>query len=715
MERHMKLKIHWIAVAVLMLGGLARAQSLDETLAKFPARHGDDERALCADIVKAGALGDLCKKIVPAGSADDTRARYAIAAMTRYAGRAGADAERLSYAKALLEALTSNPDPEPKALFMQQLQFLGRDEAVEPLAKYLLDENVNLSQSAADALIAIKSPAASAAINQALTSASPDRLAILLHAAAELRIQEAAEIIRKNCSSEDPAIRHQALYAAARVPLPDAGAIFSKMIQAAANASERGQAVSLELLFARGRAESGHTDEAATICRDLIKSQEQDASVRSAALATLVQIVHDQALPDVLAAAESLNSEYRNAALELAARIPGPAATEKWVQKAGQGEPEVRIDVIAMLGRRQDPAAVPALVSSLSDKDATVRAAAIPALAKLAGPAAIPELLKFLAEAKGLEVQSAVDALSRMPGEGVLSAAATALPTVSPASRVALLDMLGNRGASSQRAVILAQAQSGEEPVRLAALRAMARVADEKDLPALVKLAADAKSDTEESAALKAVAATSASADVRAKALVDALPSTHDAKHAAFLRALAKIGGEAATNAVVADLKTPATFDAAVRALSDSADPSALPHLLAVAKDDKTDTAHYVLALRGAVNLAKSTSFSEAQRVEHLKEALAACRRAEEKKLVLSALSNERTVEALDAIAPSLDDVDLKQEASLASVRLILPQKQGQRPLRGPTVRPILEKALLGCPDAKLKQQGSQYLGTLAK
>ena len=77
-----------------------------------------------------------------------------------------------------------------------------------------------------------------------------------------------------------------------------------------------------------------------------------------------------------------------------------------------------------------------------------------------------------------------------------------------------------------------------------------------------------------------------------------------------------------------------------------------------------------VLALRGFVRLVPQQDAPDAKKLESLKEAMALADRNEEKRLVLSALGNVPTVEALALVTSHLDNAALKEEACLAAVAI---------------------------------------------
>lgn len=60
----------------------------------------------------------------------------------------------------------------------------------------------------------------------------------------------------------------------------------------------------------------------------------------------------------------------------------------------------------------------------------------------------------------------------------------------------------------------------------------------------------------------------------------------------------------------------------------------------------------------------------DAKKLDALKEAMALADRSEEKRLVLSALGNVPTVDALTLVTSHLDNPELKEEACLAAVAI---------------------------------------------
>jgi HEAT repeat protein len=162
----------------------------------------------------------------------------------------------------------------------------------------------------------------------------------------------------------------------------------------------------------------------------------------------------------------------------------------------------------------------------------------------------------------------------------------------------------------------------------------------------------------QESLAFTAAAAPPAVIETIARALDQ---SQREAK-AALVRSLRSAGGPAALQRVKAAMtdQDPAVKNAALRAVCDWPTPDALPMVAELVKSPPSKTVK-VLALRGFVRLVPQQDATGAQKQAD---------RDEEKRLVLSALGNVPTVEALALVASHLENPALKEEASLAAVAI---------------------------------------------
>ena len=349
-----------VAIMLLtLLGGCASSAgrtSLEAApvLAAMPADNATEETRLSAELLALGddAVLEVCRSLVPMGAGNDTAARFALGGLSTYVARPGAEEERQAYASVLLRALDESTEKEVQAFFIRQLELAGADESVAGISSYLAD--AELVDPSTQALVAIGTPNAQAALLAALPDARGAGRTTLVKALGELRTKAAVYEITRFTLNEDEDLRQAALYALANI-----GPVTSDDLLAEAAAGHapyrRSQATSYLMLYARRLIEAGETERGAQICRDLVATRRapEERNVRIAALNTLVEMLGDGALEDLVAAVDIPDPELTDAVLRIGAEMPGPAATDAWLTKLQNVDGELHDKIRAMLLARE--------------------------------------------------------------------------------------------------------------------------------------------------------------------------------------------------------------------------------------------------------------------------------------------------------------------------------------------------------------------------
>jgi hypothetical protein len=283
----MKRTIVVLAVAAVFLGLLgparrpALAQSATPTgsgdlqtrvssvVARFPGDTAAATTALCGELIALGPAGlaRACALVLPPGAGNDTKARFALNGLAVYVTRAGAEAERQMFVRALLAAVGASPDKNVAAFFMTQIQLAGREEAVKPLARYLTDKD--LAGPASAALQAIGGRAAARVLLKALDGAPPSAKLSIVDALGALRSREAVRKLVSLAEGGDEGLRRAARAALAGIGDPAAATVLAN-VPVTASPRERGEAAGLYLQFARRLAASGKSAEALAAARAVL-------------------------------------------------------------------------------------------------------------------------------------------------------------------------------------------------------------------------------------------------------------------------------------------------------------------------------------------------------------------------------------------------------------------------------------------------------------
>ena len=110
-----------------------------DLLARLPARDIPFTNQLMGDMSSLGEIGlrQICDQIIPAGTGDDTRPRFAVESFSRFLSQKGNDSERAMWEKICISYALEQPYNSVKDFFMKQLQLIGGIQSAEAMKIYL--------------------------------------------------------------------------------------------------------------------------------------------------------------------------------------------------------------------------------------------------------------------------------------------------------------------------------------------------------------------------------------------------------------------------------------------------------------------------------------------------------------------------------------------------------------------------------------------------
>jgi HEAT repeat protein len=397
-------------------------------------------------------------------------------------------------------------------------------------------------------------------------------------------------------------------------------------------------------------------------------------AVRLAAVENLTHLAYAPVLPLLAELSLTGEGDLAESARNCLANFPSKAADATILAMLTHKDPKVRGLAVEMIGQRSIAGSTASLLRAAADADETVRIMAIKMLRDQGGAGELPALLKILLAARSpAEVQAAENAVSvlcarqSVPASGnvvIIRAEYGDLPAGQTADVTAKVNKLIKDGA------LAIEASNGNfgDPAsrRVKKLR----------IDYAVNGAKMSKTVREgENLIFTASATPPAIVDMLCGAIA---PAQGEAK-LAVLRTLRSVGGPKAFQTVQAALadRDPQVKDTALRALCDWPTPDALPLITGLLKQPPTKKIK-VLALRGFVRLVPQDSVPDAKKFDSLKEAMPLADRNEDKQLVLSALGNVGTADALALAASHLDNPVFKEEACLAAVSIAEKLDAGQ-------------------------------------
>jgi HEAT repeat protein len=427
--------------------------------------------------------------------------------------------------------------------------------------------------------------------------------------------------------------------------------------------------------------------------------------------------VNQDVLNMVIDALKSDDPQMQTGAITIVREIQGEQVTKALAQELPKLPATAQVQLLSALADRGDATALPAVIEASRSQDESVRIAALRALGQLGNAANVPLLAERAAGARGAEQKAARESLYRLRGPEVDAAILQNLASAAPGVKVELISAVGQRNITTGAEALFAAAKDEDRKVRLESFKVLKIIAQPEQLPALLNLLLEVKTEADRGEAERLVAAVAHKIEDRnrqAAAVLAVLPNVKDAVgRASVLRVLGRIGDNSALPALRTALSSreAEVQDAALRALSDWPTAEPVPDLLKVAQTSQNPV-HKVLALRGFVRLlGLDSSRSADETTELYKKAMDLAGDAAEKKRVLSGLAGAQSLAALNLAAEYLDDVALHLEAESAAVR-IAQAIHGSYPQR---TKEVLQKVIRGTKNDTLRDQAQQVIAASDK
>jgi len=581
-----------------------------------------------------------------------------------------AEERRVVIAK-LVGLVTADATPDAKRFALRELSIIAGADVVPVAAKLLPDPE--MSHMARMVLERVPGPEATAALVSALGTLKDKLLIGVINSLGQRRDRPAASAVAKFLGDPDAAVAAAAATALGKMGGPEATKSLADA-RAKAPAPVRPAVDNAYLRCADQLVADGKTDEAVGIYLQMSAAAEPKV-VRIAALRGLVASGSDKALPLVTAALTGDDAEMQAVATSFVREMKGAAAAKAFADLLPKLKPNVQVLVIGALADGGDAAARPAILGALKSQDEAVRVAALQALAKIGTVEDVALLVKTAAAGANAERGPAADSLVRLSAKDVDEALLKQMEGADVPLTAAIIRALAARRYAGAVPALLKAAESPDEATRVEALKGLEPIADEKTLPALVKLLVGAKTAGERTTAEKTVytvAAKGKDANQRVEPLLAALAGASVEARAGLLKTLGRLGGEKSLAAIRTALKdeNPQIKDAAIRALASWPDATVAPDLLDLAKNAPQPN-QKIIALRDYVRVVGLPSNRPAAAtLKMYQEAMALTTRPDEKKLVLGGLAQVKDVGALKMAADCIGDAALVNEASVAVVEI---------------------------------------------
>jgi HEAT repeat protein len=609
---------------------------------------------------------------------------------------------KVAEAKRLIAVLRSDAaTTHERARACQQLAVLGNPEAIPALAALLADEK--LAAYARCGLESSADPSAGEALRAALPKLHGALLAGVINSIGVRRDAEAVDALGKLAVDGASGVAGEALAALGCIATPAAAEILRRSLRADA-APIRAAAADACLTCAQQQLARDQRAEAAALY-DAVRQADVPKAQRAAATHGAILAGGPAALPLLVEQLKSDDAGMFAAALAASRHMPGAEATRALLAQLDRLPPARQASLIAALADRREAAVLPEVQKAAGSGPAEVRLAAIRALGQLADASSAPLLLEALAAPDPALAQAAEASLISLRGSGVDAQIVARLAGGSPKSRVALIELAGQRKIAA--AAVLAAADDPATEVRSAGIRSLGRIIAAEDLPRLVARLPAAKSPQEAGIvkeALGTAAARIADRDACAANLAGCMSQAPLDVQCFLLELMGRVGGPRALEIVSAHARSPNADlqDAATRALGQWPSAEAAAELLALAKTLTAEKLQ-VRVLRGYIRLARQADLPLDRRLAMCEEALRTARREEEKALALQVLVRIPSAKTLSLAASYLAQGPLKQDAAAVAVAIAEKLVKVEPREVAKTMQQVLQAGVGGQPAVRAK------------
>lgn len=566
-----------------------------DLLARMPAENQILAAHLMEEMYSLGEEGmaQICEQVLPAGTGDDTMARYAVSSMTAYLSGDKDIQRKKTWEDLCIRFINKAATSDVRSFFIRQLNLTGSDSAVEVLKKHMPEKDI-----CDDVVMALQSIGSDSAMQQLESALSEDICpcaAQAMNALAEKHYGHGVQNYLKWYEKGSRAEKSAALYAMAATADPS---VMQVLMKAAADAGYRWDptgAVSALLLWARNAGLEGRTRDMKKVADLVIASSKtpETSGQRVAAMSVVTEVTGKEALSMLLDAAGDPDAAVRGGALKLASLIPGREATAKWIRRYSKVRPEVQPEILFMLGERGDNTVVPLVLKAMNNPSNEIAGEAVAALAKLQQQNAVDPLISWILRYDNEEGHRvAANALTTILDSTGMKKVAASLPESKGHSTVALIWLLAWSGDSRYFDTVLSYAGSADPGISAAAINSLAALALPDDQPALISLlekATERQEIAELQRAVVSAALKTADQAKRSAFILEALDKDGDKLR--FIPLLSQTGGEEALKRVTREFENgdAETRDVCFDALAHWSDHSALKSLLAIcASGNKT-------------------------------------------------------------------------------------------------------------------------------
>ena len=656
--------------------------------------HSDKLMQQIIDLKTEGIL-KFCDLIVPLGTGNDTKARYAIESVAIYSGGLKSIIENSTVENALIQAIKSAKNHEVKTFYIERLRYCGTDASVEILRSFLSDEK--MYKPALTALSFIGSTKAADAIINAAKGADNSIKASLIVALGNLKYESALSSLHQWANSESVLVQEKSLAALAEISSATSSKVLIGAADNAAYKLDASKAIISLIHYAKRLQEEGQLKLSTSIGKLLLKNckEEEQLHFRAAGVDLLRSNLGGAFNKTLLKEIKNSNKNYRGAVLAAALNGLTSKKVTSWVKAYKKAKGFTKAQIVAMLQSRDEAIVFDnVIIPSVIDEDVDVRIAGVKALVYADKGVALPLAFQMLASATNQDELNAIEgSLLRICSADDIVALANYLPKLSNNGKVVVLHVLAARKATDQFEQIVAFVKSDDIALKSAAYGALPSVSSDSNLSVIIDLL-DTTSDSKNIKSVQnaIIGVLDSSKKDNSQLIVDAYRNIEQKeKVLPVLSALGSMALDLVVNSLNSENENEQMV--ALVALSRWRNDDALIPLFETVESSKNKEIR-AKAFSYYLAQVRRSKLPNAQKLLLIKKMMPLSASIDEQKNVIRSVSGIKTFSALVFISEYLDVEGLTATASNAAIGIALPTPGNKNGLSGKLVREIVKNSV---------------------
>ena len=693
-----------------------------DILAQLPTEDYDHSNKLMEEIIGLEEEGILrfCDMLVPLGTGDDTKARFAIQSLAVYSGGKKSIIENNLVENTLLKAINRASNEEVKTFLIDRLLYCGTNASVASMSNYL--SNDKLYTPALAVLSTIGTPKAEAAIFNAAKTTDNDKKAAFIEVLGKLKYKEATGFLEALSLSDSVLIQQKSLQALGEIANPQS---FNTLLNAANNANfstDKTEAVLAFVQYGNRLGENGNTALSTSVGKKLFKNctSQLQLQFRAAAINLLRKNEGNSFTKTLIKEIKNENYAYRGAVLNAASHNLTSLEVSKWVKVYKKASPEAKTQIIRMLSKRNENVVFDKCVlPALNDTNAMVRIAGIKSLAFQDKQIAFPQLMHALKLAVSDDEFLAIkETLLRICDVNDSNEVAKSIDEMNERGKAVLVQVLAARKATAQFDKVLPLINSSNNDLKGAVYAALPSLASSENLSKIIALFNTTDNEEYISSIQQAIIyVLDNSSDDNSNAIYKAFRNIQEKDK--ILPVLPALESREGLDLITTSLHTGNNKEkiAALNGLANWRNNDALS-LLFQSASASTASESRSIAFNYYLNQVLRSTYPDDQKLLLIRKLMPFTKSIEEKEKILKSAGSIKTFLSLIFVADYLNTEGLIATASNTIIRIALPTPGKANGLSGDLVRDIVSMSInnLTGPDSQyIKIDVKEYLDNMPK